>query len=219
MLTGAGLCEQPALAHSPREQRLTNGIVDLVRAGVVGVFALHQQRAGETSAGNVRSDRAATAARRNRAARRRTRSKTPGRQRPRHGVLELVERRDQHFGNEASAKAAEVTARVGLLPARERRQRRPASSPIFSAVGLDAVANVDAERMQARHALIDVLAASGRPRSRHGAPGDRGDALPLERPPVPPANPSCRESKSAARRERAQRASATRPSRRRRGSS
>ena len=46
VLTRAGLGEQPAFTHAPREQRLADGIVDLMRAGVIGIFALHQQRHG-----------------------------------------------------------------------------------------------------------------------------------------------------------------------------
>ena len=40
MLTGAGLGNHARLAHSSCEQRLTDGVVDLVRAGVVQIFAL-----------------------------------------------------------------------------------------------------------------------------------------------------------------------------------
>ena len=40
MLPGAGLGDDAALAHAPREQRLPQRVVDLVRAGVQQVFAL-----------------------------------------------------------------------------------------------------------------------------------------------------------------------------------
>ena len=40
VLTGAGLGDDAVLAHAPRQQRLPNAVVDLVRAGVQQVFAL-----------------------------------------------------------------------------------------------------------------------------------------------------------------------------------
>src|SRR5579871_4367124 len=40
MLAGAGLRNDACLSHAPREQHLAKAIVDLVRAGVVEVFAL-----------------------------------------------------------------------------------------------------------------------------------------------------------------------------------
>jgi hypothetical protein len=40
MLTRTGLSNDAAFAHAPREQNLTEGVVDLVRAGVEEVFAL-----------------------------------------------------------------------------------------------------------------------------------------------------------------------------------
>jgi hypothetical protein len=40
MLAGAGLGDDPLLAHAPGQQGLTDGVVDLVRAGVIEVFAL-----------------------------------------------------------------------------------------------------------------------------------------------------------------------------------
>ena len=39
MLAGAGLGNDPALPHAPRQQRLADGVVDLVRAGVGEVLA------------------------------------------------------------------------------------------------------------------------------------------------------------------------------------
>ena len=42
MLAGAGLGNHPFLAHVVRQQTLAHGVVDLVRAGVVQVFALEQ---------------------------------------------------------------------------------------------------------------------------------------------------------------------------------
>jgi hypothetical protein len=43
VLAGTGLGEQTPLAHPLGEQRLTEHVVDLVRAGVVQVLALEQQ--------------------------------------------------------------------------------------------------------------------------------------------------------------------------------
>jgi hypothetical protein len=40
VLAGPGLGDHARLAHAPREQRLSEGVVDLVRAGVVQVLAL-----------------------------------------------------------------------------------------------------------------------------------------------------------------------------------
>ena len=42
VLAGAGLGDDPALAHSHREQRLAEGVVDLVRARMGQVFALEE---------------------------------------------------------------------------------------------------------------------------------------------------------------------------------
>ena len=42
VLTGAGLGDDPPLAHPHREQRLAEGVVDLVRAGMGQVFALEE---------------------------------------------------------------------------------------------------------------------------------------------------------------------------------
>ena len=42
MLAGAGLGDDPGLAHVAGEQRLAEHVVDLVRAGVVEVLALEQ---------------------------------------------------------------------------------------------------------------------------------------------------------------------------------
>ena len=42
VLAGAGLGDDAALAHRARDQRLADGVVDLVRAGVVEVFALEK---------------------------------------------------------------------------------------------------------------------------------------------------------------------------------
>ena len=45
MLAGAGLGDDPPLAHALRQQRLAERVVELVRAGVVEVLALEVDRA------------------------------------------------------------------------------------------------------------------------------------------------------------------------------
>jgi hypothetical protein len=47
VLPGAGLGHEPRLAHALGQQRLAEHIVDLVRTGVVEVFALEQQSNAE----------------------------------------------------------------------------------------------------------------------------------------------------------------------------
>ena len=55
MLAGAGLGDHARLAHAPRQHGLADGVVDLVRAGVVEVFALQVDlRAAEFAAQALR---------------------------------------------------------------------------------------------------------------------------------------------------------------------
>ena len=55
VLTGARLRDHALLAHAPRQQRLTQHVVDLVRAGVGEVFALEEHaRRGAPRAGGTR---------------------------------------------------------------------------------------------------------------------------------------------------------------------
>jgi hypothetical protein len=52
VLAGAGLGDDALLAHARGQQRLADGVVDLVRAGVVEVLALEQDlRAADLAAG------------------------------------------------------------------------------------------------------------------------------------------------------------------------
>ncbi len=56
VLAGAGLGDDPPLAHPHRKQRLAEGVVDLVRAGMGQVFALEKdpraaRRLGQPPAG------------------------------------------------------------------------------------------------------------------------------------------------------------------------
>ena len=56
VLAGAGLGDDPALAHPHREQRLAERVVDLVRAGVRQVLALQEDaRAARTPATAARA--------------------------------------------------------------------------------------------------------------------------------------------------------------------
>jgi hypothetical protein len=43
MLTGSGLGDDAPFAHTPGDDCLPDGVVDLVRAGVVEIFALQEQ--------------------------------------------------------------------------------------------------------------------------------------------------------------------------------
>jgi hypothetical protein len=54
VLARAGLGDQPRFAHPPREQRLAEGVVDLVRAGVVQVLALEVDRRAAHARGQAR---------------------------------------------------------------------------------------------------------------------------------------------------------------------
>jgi hypothetical protein len=58
VLAGAGLGDDARLAHAPRQQGLADGVVDLVRAGVVEVLALEVDlRAAELAAQCARRGR------------------------------------------------------------------------------------------------------------------------------------------------------------------
>src|SRR5690606_902194 len=115
MLAGAGFGDDPGLAHAAGEQRLADGVVDLVRAGVVQVLALEQdpgaahvarQAAGLVDGarapdvvgqvGLERGDEVRVGAR---------------------GVVgrrQLLQRAGQGLGHEAAAMAPEVAAGVGI---------------------------------------------------------------------------------------------------------
>ena len=116
VLPGAGLGDDPALAHADREQRLAERVVDLVRAGVGQVFALEED---PRAAGRLRSAawlrRPASAARRSASAGASSSAlKRRVVARREVGALELLDRLDQRLGHEAAAELAEVAARVGI---------------------------------------------------------------------------------------------------------
>ena len=76
VLAGAGLRDYAVLAHAPREQRLPEHVVDLVRTGVREVFALQQHADAEPVREPVTFGDRGGAARRSSTATRRTRCGT-----------------------------------------------------------------------------------------------------------------------------------------------
>ena len=122
VLPGAGLGDQTLLAHASRQERLTHGVVDLVRAGVVRIFPLNRQRyvrhVAQVTLGSVERRRPPDEIAQDGVVLAPERSV---RKCGRHFAVQLVERRDQHFGNEAAAECAEVAAGVRLHRRPERR--------------------------------------------------------------------------------------------------
>ncbi|MNV76524.1 hypothetical protein D3C71_1698810 [compost metagenome] len=122
MLAGAGLGDDPRLAHSPGQQDLAQAIVDLVGAGVVQVFPLQEEagaaqrfgdRAGiEEGAGPpdvIRQHRPVFA---------------PERVVVQHvaiGLLQLIKRGDQGLGHVPAAILAELPKGVGGCGVRSKR--------------------------------------------------------------------------------------------------
>jgi len=116
VLPRAGLGDDAALAHAPRQQRLPQAIVDLVGARVVQVFAFEEQ----AGAAQLVADR--------RGIQQRARAAHVVRQ---HGpvlgpepgfrpdgaisAFKRVQRRRQRLGHVAAAVAAELPRRVGKL--------------------------------------------------------------------------------------------------------
>ena len=113
VLTGAGLGDQPRLAHPLGQQRLAEDVVDLVRAGVVEVLALEQQADAELPAEVVALGE----------------DRRPAGVVAQHGVelgaehrvgprlaerrLQLLARRHQRLRDVAAAELAEAAARRG----------------------------------------------------------------------------------------------------------
>ena len=112
VLPGARLGDQPGLAHPLREQGLAEHVVDLVRAGVVEVFALHEHADAQLLAqaealgqhrrapGVVAQDRVQLVA---------ERGVGPG---DAEALVELLAGGDQRLGHEAAAELAEPTGEV-----------------------------------------------------------------------------------------------------------
>src|SRR5690606_28489707 len=127
VLAGAGLGDDPALAHAAGQQRLADGVVDLVRAGVVQVLALEQDArapgTGRQARGLVDRARPADVMRQVPV----EGLDEPGvRARGVVGRRQFLQRPDQGFGDEAPAVAAEVAARIGPGVVVDRRGRRRA---------------------------------------------------------------------------------------------
>ena len=119
VLTGAGLGDDPRLAHPLGEQRLTEHVVDLVRAGVVEVLALEQDPRAAGVLGRAASPRSAGDGPAGVVAQQPVELGDGTRGSPRGlGVLrvELVERGDQRLGDEPAAVSAEVAALSGTWP-------------------------------------------------------------------------------------------------------
>src|SRR5713101_4434344 len=126
VLPRAGLRDDALLAHPAREQRLSERVVQLVRAGVEQVLPLEQearadaQRLREPGCVGQRSgpSRVVLQERRQLFPVRRVGARRPP------GGLELVQRRDERLGHEAPAVGAEAAARIGELArlAGEERQ-------------------------------------------------------------------------------------------------
>ena len=120
MLARAGLGDDAVLAHAPREQRLAEHVVDLVRTGVREVFALQQHAQPEPlrqppALGDRR--RPARVAREQR--------RVLGAERvvvPRGAELgfELLERGHERLGREPAAELAEATEPDGFGTGRTR---------------------------------------------------------------------------------------------------
>ena len=109
---GARLGDDPLLAETLREQRLTERVVDLVRPGVREVLALEPDRVAELlgQAARPRERRRPT----HEVLRQRRQLGAEVRVVPERlpGLGELLERRDQHLGDVASAVGPEPAVRV-----------------------------------------------------------------------------------------------------------
>ena len=113
VLAGAGLGDDPGLAHAAGQQRLADGVVDLVRAGMVQVLALEQdaRAAGLSAQALGEVDRAGAA----------DVMRQVGLEFGDEGGIDargvvgrgqLLQRADQGLGDEAPAIAAEVARRI-----------------------------------------------------------------------------------------------------------
>ena len=126
VLPGAGLGDDPRLAHALGEQRLPERVVQLVRAGVEEVLPLEvdagpqRERLRQAVGAKERSGPAGVRAQKAR----QLLAVTGVRTRGRPGALELVQRRDQRFRHEAAAICAESAAAVGGCDRLLREDRR-----------------------------------------------------------------------------------------------
>ena len=113
MLAGAGLGDDPGLAHAPGDQDLAQAVVDLVRAGVVQLVALEVDPGAaqvlRQTLGEVQRARPADVV-----LGEMLELGLEGRVRPRLlvGPLQVEDRRHQRLGDVAAAVHAEVSALV-----------------------------------------------------------------------------------------------------------
>ena len=194
VLAGAGLGDDARLAHALREQRLAERVVDLVRAGVVEVFALEVDRA-PPAARAARRGRAARAGRRSRAGASPSSARKAGSARSLPAALELVERGHQRLRHVAAAVGAVVGA--GSHPARQiavnglstvicappRRRARRRARCSWSLMPGAASRLRAASTAQGRTASTAAADVAGREAARRASRGPRalGRALPVLR--------------------------------------
>jgi hypothetical protein len=122
VLAGAGLGDDAALAHALGQQRLADGVVDLVRAGVVEVLALEVQApAGDLAEalGEVQRRRAADEV-----------AQQPVELGPEAGVAPRLHPRLLELGQRGHQRLGDVLAAVGAEAVLDRQGHlRGASSP------------------------------------------------------------------------------------------
>ena len=123
MLAGTSLRDDARLAHAPGQQRLSERVVDLVRAGMRKVLPLEEHadavaaRAGGEPRRLVHRRRAADVVLQQSIELGAERRVGTGRE---VAGGQLLDRCDEGFGHEAAAIGAEVSARIRIAPAEER---------------------------------------------------------------------------------------------------
>ena len=110
------------LAEPPREQRLAERVVELVRAGVAEVLALEVEPLARARSARRGERRGAAGVRRAQVVRARARKARRPRA-PRPARLELVERRDQRLGDVAAAVGAVGPVVIARASGRSARTR------------------------------------------------------------------------------------------------
>ena len=115
VLSGAGFGDDAALAHAAGEQRLSQAVIDLVRAGVQQVFALEPDARAAQGFGQVFGEverRGAAGVVVQQAGKLGLKCRIVARLQI--GGLEFFNRRHQDFGDVAPAVGSEVSAGIGL---------------------------------------------------------------------------------------------------------
>ncbi len=126
VLAGAGLGDDARLAHAPSEQHLPDRVVDLVRAGVIQVFALEIDAGADALRQSRRVAQDRRPARRSRAACRRATHETTDRPWPRRTRTSSA----SIAGMSVSGRIVRRTCRIGRAPASHgigRHSRRTSS--------------------------------------------------------------------------------------------